>query len=65
VSLFSRKPKRIFILGCGPAGLFAAQAAAEMGCSAVIISKLRRSEMYGAQYLHSEIPGLTDGSNPF
>ena len=63
-SLINR-PKRVFVLGCGPAGLFAAQAAESLGHNVTIISKLRQSEMYGAQYLHSEIPGLTDGSNPF
>jgi hypothetical protein len=62
---FLRRPKSVFILGCGPAGLFAAQAAESLGHHVTIISKLRRSEMYGAQYLHSEIPGLTDGSVPF
>lgn len=65
VNLFSKRFKRVFILGCGPAGLFAAHAASSMGHHVTIISKLRRSEMYGAQYLHSEIPGLTDGSSPF
>lgn len=57
--------KRVVVLGCGPAGLFAAHAAKRKGCDVFIISKKRRSEMYGAQYLHSEIPGLTTGSNPF
>lgn len=31
------------------------------GYDVQILSKLRRSEMYGAQYLHENIPGLTDG----
>lgn len=53
------------MLGCGPAGLFAAYAAEQTGAEVQVISKLRRSEMYGAQYLHSEIPGLTDGQKPF
>lgn len=57
--------KRVVVLGCGPAGLFAVHAAKRQGADVTIISKRRRSEMYGAQYLHSEIPGLTTGSNPF
>lgn len=65
INIGRAKRKRVFVLGCGPAGLFAAHAAASQGHSVTIISKLRRSEMYGAQYLHSEIPGLTDGSTPF
>src|SRR6185369_360410 len=48
------------VLGCGPAGLFAAHAAKSRGADVHIFSKKRRSEMYGAQYLHSGIPGLTD-----
>src|SRR5262245_8530223 len=51
---------RVAILGCGPAGLFAAQAAAMHGLSPVIISKKQKSMLYGAQYLHKPIPGLTD-----
>jgi hypothetical protein len=66
VSIFKRSNrKRIIILGCGPAGLFAAHAAIGMGHDVRIISKLRKSEMYGAQYLHTSIPGLSDGSAPF
>lgn len=59
------RTKRVVVLGCGPAGLFAAHAAKGLGAEVKIISKLRRSEMYGAQYLHSEIPGLTAGQRPF
>ncbi len=59
MSLLRRKPT-VVVLGCGPAGLFAAHAAKTFGADVHIISKLRRSEMYGAQYLHSGIPGLTD-----
>lgn len=53
------KPSRVVILGCGPAGIFAAHAAAEMGFPIEIYSLRRRSQMYGSQYLHSPIPGLT------
>lgn len=65
MSLFSKKRMNVFVLGCGPAGLFAAHAAESLGHKVTVISKLRKSEMYGAQYLHSEIPGLTDGTKPF
>lgn len=56
------KKSRVAILGCGPTGLFAAHAFAERGFSRVsILSRKRRSEMFGAQYLHKPIPGLTEG----
>lgn len=47
------------VLGCGPAGLFAAHALVENGWSVRVFSKRRQSQMYGAQYLHAPIPGLT------
>lgn len=53
-----RRQRRVAILGCGPAGLFAAHAFYEAGWAISIFSKKRRSEMFGAQYLHEEIPGL-------
>lgn len=56
---------RVLILGCGPAGLFAAHAARQLGFGVDIFSKKRRSEMFGAQYLHTNIPGLTDDQKPF
>jgi hypothetical protein len=59
------KRKRVLVLGCGPAGLFAAQAAQFMGYDVDIISIRRKSEMFGAQYLHSDIPGLTDDQTGF
>lgn len=46
------------VLGCGPAGLFATHALRLAGWEVVIWSKKRRSEMYGAQYLHQPIPHL-------
>lgn len=46
------------VLGCGPAGLFAAHALNLAGWDVIIWSKKRRSEMYGAQYLHQPIPHL-------
>lgn len=53
----------VAILGCGPAGLFAAHAAAEAGANFNIFSKARKSFMRGAQYLHRPIPGLS--GDPF
>lgn len=50
----------IAILGCGPAGLIAAHAATVTGHDVMIYSKKRKSEMFGAQYLHAPIPGMTD-----
>lgn len=57
--MFGRK-KRVVVLGCGPAGLFAAHALTQNGWDVTIYSKKRKSEMFGAQYLHEPIPGLTD-----
>lgn len=55
----------MLVLGCGPAGLFAAHAARSLGFAVDILSRKRRSEMFGAQYLHTDIPGLTDDQHPF
>lgn len=51
---------RVAVLGCGPAGLMAAHAVAESGNEPVVFSKKRKSEMFGSQYLHKPIPGVTD-----
>lgn len=51
---------RVLVIGAGPAGLFATHAAIQLGHEVRIISKHQKSHMYGAQYLHAEIPGLTD-----
>lgn len=50
--------KRVVVLGCGPAGLFSAWAAINMGYQVEIFSKKRPSELFGAQYLHKPIPGI-------
>lgn len=50
---------KVAVLGCGPAGLFAAHAAKQAGCEVSILSKARKSFMRGAQYLHKPIPGLS------
>jgi hypothetical protein len=52
---------KILILGAGPAGLMAAQAATELGCEILIAGVKRKSEMFGAQYLHQQIPGVPSG----
>lgn len=52
---------RVMILGCGPAGLVAAQAALDSGADPYIISKTDNPSMlYGCQYLHAPIPGYED-----
>jgi hypothetical protein len=55
---------KVAILGCGPAGLFAAQAVRNSGKATelVIFSNRQKSELYGAQYLHAPIPGLPQNS---
>jgi hypothetical protein len=58
----TRQPT-VAILGCGPAGLFAAHAAVLGGANVTVFSKARKSYMRGAQYLHRPIPGLS--RNPF
>lgn len=58
-----RRGKPVAILGCGPAGIFAAHAIALTGRHPfTIFSNKRRSEMFGAQYLHESIPGLSRSS---
>lgn len=51
----------ILVLGCGPAGLMAVHAAARAGHDIKVVSKKRKSDMFGAQYLHREIPGIDCG----
>jgi hypothetical protein len=57
-----RSNKSALILGCGPAGLFAAHALVSRGWEVAIVSNKRKSEMFGAQYLHRPIPGLSSAS---
>jgi len=58
-------PKRAAVLGCGPAGLFAAHALIQNGWDVTVFSKRRKSHLYGAQYLHVPIPRLTpDDAEP-
>lgn len=55
----------VVVLGCGPAGLFAAQAARLSGCDVAIISEKKKSYIYGAQYLHQPIPGFMEEAVSF
>lgn len=55
-----KRIKRAAILGCGPAGVFAAHALWQGGYDVTIFSKKRQSHMFGAQYLHEPIPGLPE-----
>lgn len=57
-----RRNRTAAVLGCGPSGLFAAHALVQRGWDVTIFSKKRRSEMFGAQYLHRAIPGLVDAT---
>jgi hypothetical protein len=48
----------IAILGCGPTGLAAAEAAVSLGHYVVIMSSSNSpSQIYGCQYLHAPVPG--------
>lgn len=49
----------VAILGCGPAGLLAAHAAVQNGNDIRIFSRKIKSDLYGAQYLHEPITGIT------
>jgi hypothetical protein len=51
---------QIYVLGCGPAGLLAAHAVAIAGQEPIILSRKVKSEIGGAQYLHSAIPGVAN-----
>lgn len=58
------KRKSVIVLGAGPAGLLAAQAAVRSGWRFTIYSARgefglpKKSELFGCQYLHDYIPGL-------
>lgn len=51
--------KSCAILGCGPSGLLVAHAALMSGWDMRIYSKKRKSRLFGSQYLHEPIPGMT------
>lgn len=51
---------KITVLGCGPAGLLAAHTARTYGAEVRVFSMMPRpSYIAGAQFLHSEVPGLS------
>jgi hypothetical protein len=51
--------ERVVVLGCGPAGLIAAERAEREGQGVAIMARKMKSVMPGAQYLHEFIPGVT------
>lgn len=59
-----KRPKHALVLGCGPAGLFAAHGLVQNDWRVTILSRKAKSELFGCQYLHAPIPGLTDGLWP-
>lgn len=60
----SKRGKTAAVLGAGPAGMFTAHGLVRRGYDVTIFSKNRRSEMFGAQYLHAPIPGLDGADAP-
>ena len=50
---------KVAILGCGPAGLIAAHSAITGKHDVTILSRKRRSPMFGAMFLHAPIPGIS------
>lgn len=51
----------VVVLGCGPAGLISAYAAErEFQARVVILSVKRPSQLFGCQYLHQPIPGISE-----
>lgn len=56
---------KIAVLGCGPAGLLVAHAGHTMGHEVHIYSRVEKSNLGGAQYLHHAIPGITSANPEF
>ncbi len=52
--------KSVAILGCGPSGLMVAHAANMLGWNFRVFSKKRKSQLFGSQYLHKPIPGISE-----
>lgn len=59
------RPRRVYVLGAGPAGLLAAHAAQSKGYDVTVFARPDRtgiqaakSELFGCQYLHAYIPGV-------
>lgn len=53
--------QHVAILGCGPAGMMAALAADLSGWDFTIFSRREKSKLFGAQYLHKELPAIECG----
>lgn len=51
---------KVTILGCGPAGLMAAEGVRQCGITPTILSRPVPSDIGGAQYLHTYIPEITN-----
>jgi hypothetical protein len=56
---------KVAILGCGPAGLLAAQAVSNAGHQPEIFSKPIKSQISGAQYLAKSIHNVTEPKDKF
>jgi len=65
--IFRRRMRTVVVLGAGPAGLLAAHAASKQGYEVYVLTapgpsgQPRKSQLYGCQYLHAAIPGITEG----
>ncbi|UVF61591.1 oxidoreductase [Gordonia phage Genamy16] len=55
---------KVCVIGCGPTGLLASATAMEMGHKVEIWSQPKKSELFGAQYLHCQ-PPLVQGVPEF
>ena len=51
-------PTQVAIMGCGPSALFAAEGVAQAGHEPIIMAIKRKSQLFGAQYLHEAIPDV-------
>ena len=51
----------VIVIGCGPAGLAAAHAAAGLGCTVQIIGPKKRTPQHGPVFLQRPIPGISTG----
>lgn len=67
-ALLRRQSRRVAVLGAGPSGLLAAQAAHERGYDPIIFSRpplgdragsVAKSQLHGCQYLHAPVPSLS------
>lgn len=72
-ALLRKRARRVAILGAGPAGVLAAQAAYERGYDPVIFSRpplgdragsVAKSDLHGCQYLHAPVPDPSFAGGP-